>query len=167
VLRTSPDIDSQQARSEQARSEQASSQQARSQQVSSDLQVALARVVRRLRQGHMPGDLTLSEWSVLARLDRGGPAGSGELAADERVRPQAMCATLAALEKRDLVIRTADPHDGRRAVISLADTGRQMLADRRSAKGERMGRALATFTESELRKLADAAELLDRLANLL
>jgi DNA-binding MarR family transcriptional regulator len=136
-------------------------------QVSGQLQVSLARVIRRLRQGRAPGDLTLSEWSVLSRLDRGGPAGPGDLAAEERVRPQAMCATIAALEKRDLIERAADPRDGRRAVISLADAGRQMLADRRTIKDERMARALATFTDSELRKLADAAELLDRLANLL
>ncbi|HEY1487006.1 MAG TPA: MarR family transcriptional regulator, partial [Micromonosporaceae bacterium] len=70
--------------------------------VASELQVALARVIRRLRQGHIPGDLTLSESSVLSRLDRNGPASPGELAADEHVRPQAMCATLAALERRQL-----------------------------------------------------------------
>ena len=41
-------------------------------EVGSELCVILGRFVRRLRQGHETGELTLSELSVLARLDRGG-----------------------------------------------------------------------------------------------
>src|SRR5215475_1612915 len=99
--------------------------------VGSDLQVALGRVVRRLRQGHVPGDLTLSEASVLSRLDRTGRATPGELAVEERVKPQAMCTTLAALERRGLVGRTGDPTDRRRVLMSTTATGRRLLVDRR------------------------------------
>ena len=136
--------------------------------VGSDLQVALARVVRRLRQGHVPGDLTLSEASVLSRLDRAGPATPGELATEERVKPQAMCTTLGALERRGLVGRTGDPSDGRRVLMSATPAGRRLLVDRRSAKAERMAAALATgFTEAERRRLAEVTPLLDRLADVL
>jgi DNA-binding MarR family transcriptional regulator len=138
------------------------------QRVSADLQVALGRVVRRLRQGHVPGDLTLSEASALSRLDTGGSASPSELAIDEHVRPQAMCTTLATLERRQLVARTPDPADGRRAVMSVTDAGRQLLIDRRGVKAERLARALAAgFTAAEQKQLADAAALLDRLADLL
>ncbi len=135
--------------------------------VASDLHVALGRVVRRLRQAHVPGDLTLSEASVLSRLDRGGPATPGELAADERVRPQAMCATLAALERRDLVVRAGDPADGRRVLMSATDAGRQLLVDRRGVKAAVMARALAGFTADELRRLSEVTPLLERLADTL
>lgn len=135
--------------------------------VASDLHVAIGRVVRRLRQAHVPGDLTLSEASVLSRLDRGGPATPGELATDERVRPQAMCATLAALERRDLVVRAGDPADGRRVLMSLTDAGRQLLVDRRGIKAAVMARALAGFTADELRRLSDVTPLLERLADTL
>lgn len=136
--------------------------------VGSDLQIALGRVVRRLRQGHVPGDMTLSEASVLSRLDRNGPASSGELAAEEHVRPQAMCTTLAALERRDLVVRAADPGDGRRVVMSATEAGRQLLVDRRGARAQRMAQALAAgFSAPEQRRLAEAAVLLERLADLL
>lgn len=136
--------------------------------VGSDLQIALGRVVRRLRQGHVPGDMTLSEASVLSRLDRNGPASSGELAAEEHVRPQAMCTTLAALERRDLVVRAADPGDGRRVVMSATEAGRQLLVDRRGARTQRMAQALAAgFSAPEQRRLAEAAVLLERLADLL
>lgn len=47
--------------------------------------------------------MTLSELSVLSRLDREGPATPGALATLERVKPQAMGATLTALEQRRLV----------------------------------------------------------------
>jgi DNA-binding MarR family transcriptional regulator len=134
----------------------------------SELHVALGRVVRRLRQGQVPGDLTLSEASALARLDRGGPTTPGELATEEHVRPQAMCTTLATLQRRGLVMRAADPSDGRRVVMSVTEAGRQLIIDRRGARAERMAHALgAGFTAEEQQQLACATVLLDRLADLL
>jgi DNA-binding MarR family transcriptional regulator len=134
--------------------------------VAADLRVALARIVRRLRQAHEPGELTLSEVSVLSRLDRDGPATPGTLAGGERVRPQAMGTTLAALEQRGLVARTPDPDDGRRVSMSVTEAGRQVLLDRRSASVQRMTRALAEgFSPEERRRLIDVIPLLDRLAD--
>lgn len=131
-----------------------------------DLRLALARIVRRLRQAHEPGELTLSEISVLSRLDRDGPATPGALASGERVRPQAMGTTLAALEQRGLVARMPDPHDGRRVSMSATEAGRRILLDRRSASTRRMTRALAeAFTPEERRRLAEVIPLLDRLAD--
>jgi DNA-binding MarR family transcriptional regulator len=136
--------------------------------VASDLHVSLGRIVRRLRQGHVPGDLTLAEASVLSRLDLRGPGTPSDLAHEERVRPQAMSTTLAALEVRGLVARSPDPADGRRALMSVTDAGRQLLVDRRGVKSARMARALATgFTPEEQRRLADATPLLERLAAML
>src|SRR4051812_36119538 len=131
-----------------------------------DLRVALGRVVRRLRQAHEPGELSLSELSVLGRLDRDGPATPGALAGGERVRPQAMGNTLAALEQRGLVARMPDPDDGRKVSMSATEAGRQLLLDRRSARTRRMTRALAEgFPPEERRRLVDAVPLLDRLAD--
>jgi DNA-binding MarR family transcriptional regulator len=131
-----------------------------------DLRVALGRIVRRLRQAHEPGELTLSEVSALSRLDRGGPATPGALAAGERVRPQAMGATLAALEQRGLVTRMPDPDDGRRVSMSATDAGRRVLHDRRSASTRRITRALAEgFSPEERRCLVEAIPLLERLAD--
>jgi DNA-binding MarR family transcriptional regulator len=131
-----------------------------------DLRVVLGRLVRRLRQAHEPGELTLSEVSVLSRLDRDGPATPGALAGGERVRPQAMGTTLAALEQRDLVARMPDPEDGRRVSMSITEAGRRLLLDRRSASTRRITRALAEgFTPEERRRLIEVIPLLDRLAD--
>ncbi|MDN3355362.1 MarR family transcriptional regulator [Actinomadura sp. DC4] len=131
-----------------------------------DLRLALARIVRRLRQAHEPGELTLSEISVLSRLDRDGPATPGSLATEERVRPQAMGNTLAALEQRGLVDRMPDPSDGRRVSMSATEAGQRLLLDRRSASTRRMTRALAEgFTPEERQRLIETVPLLDRLAD--
>lgn len=130
-----------------------------------DLRVALGRLVRRLRQAHAPGELTLSETSVLSRLDRDGPATPGALADGERVRPQAMGATLAVLEQRALVTRTADPDDGRRVLMSTTPAGSRLLTDRRSASTQLMATALAGFTAEEQRRLLDVIPLLERMAD--
>jgi DNA-binding MarR family transcriptional regulator len=131
----------------------------------SDLRVVLGRVVRRLRQGHKPGELTLSEASVLSRLDRDGPATPGVLAEHERVQPQAMGVTLAGLERRELISRAGDPSDGRRVVLSLTPAGRRLLSDRRTLNGQRITRALEALRPEERQLLAEAIPLLDRLAD--
>ncbi|HEU5332636.1 MAG TPA: MarR family transcriptional regulator [Actinocrinis sp.] len=129
------------------------------------LRLAVGRIARRSRQVHAVGDVTLSEVSVLARLDRDGPDSPGSLAELERVRPQAMAATLAGLEERGLVSRSPDAADGRRVVMTVTDTGRRMLADRRSEIVRRMAAVLeADFTPEERRVLIAALPLLDRIA---
>ncbi|MEU7867455.1 MarR family transcriptional regulator [Dactylosporangium sp. NPDC049140] len=128
------------------------------------LQIAVGRLVRRLRQTHVPGELTLSEASVLSRLDRGGPATPGELAGDERVKPQAMGTTLQAMEQRGLVRRSPDPGDGRRVLITVTDDGRRLLTDRRTLKTQALAEAIAHLSADERRSLVEAARLLDKLA---
>jgi len=130
-----------------------------------DLRVAVGRIARRLRQAHAVGEVTLSEVSVLARLDRDGPNTSGALAELERIRPQAMGVTLSELEGRGLVRREADRADGRKVLISVTPAGRNTLSQRRSASAERITRALAEeFTAVERRRLLAVLPLLDRLA---
>jgi DNA-binding MarR family transcriptional regulator len=76
-----------------------------------------------------------------------------------------MGATVAALEADGMIDRAPDPQDGRRAVLSLSHTGRELLRDRRDAKTEQIARALSNaFTPEELELLSAAAPLLERLA---
>ncbi|MFI9243555.1 MarR family winged helix-turn-helix transcriptional regulator [Streptomyces sp. NPDC053086] len=128
------------------------------------LRLAMGRIVRRLRQAHAVGDLSLSGVSVLARLARTGPDSPGSLAELERVRPQAMASTLAGLTHRGLVSRCPDATDGRRVVVSLTEEGRAVLEQRRSESVSRLARALEEFTPRERQALHDVLPLLDRLA---
>jgi DNA-binding MarR family transcriptional regulator len=134
-------------------------------QIAAALRVSIGLLVRRLRQVSVEGELTLSETSALARLDRGGPITPGALAKQEQISPQSMGATLAALEGRGLIERAADPDDGRRAVMSISDAGAELLRSRRNAKVQQLARALsADFTPAERDQLATVAPLLERLA---
>ncbi len=125
-------------------------------------------LVRRVRQLQAEGELTMPERSVLARLDREGPASSAELARAVQVTPQSMGATLAALAERGLLERRRDPADGRRVVVSASVEGLGLLRAKRHARSQQLSRVLAEqFTDGELRQLAVAAPLLERLGRLM
>ncbi|WP_427919238.1 MarR family winged helix-turn-helix transcriptional regulator [Streptomyces sp. cg40] len=134
--------------------------------VASALLASIGVLVRRVRQVPVEGGLTMPERAALAQLDRSGPTTSSALARDAQITAQAMGATLSALRTRGLVERRPDPEDGRRVVLTVTDEGRQALRNKRNARAELIGRALTggTFTPAELKQLAAAAPLLERLA---
>jgi DNA-binding MarR family transcriptional regulator len=133
--------------------------------IAAALRVGVGMLLRRMRQVRPDDELTLPESSALARLDRTGPATPGALAKIEQISPQSMGATLAALEARGLIARQADPGDGRRVVLSVTEAGLELLRNKRGARTEQLAQALsAGFTAAELRQLAAAAPLLERLA---
>jgi DNA-binding MarR family transcriptional regulator len=135
-------------------------------EVADALRVSVGLLRRRIRQlKAAEGEVTLPESAALARLDRGGPATSSELARLEQISPQSMGATLGGLETRGLVARRPDPNDGRRAVLYLTPAGHAVLRDRRNESTQRIAQALAAgFTAAEQRQLLAAARLLERLA---
>jgi len=128
-----------------------------------DLRVVIGQLIRRLRAER--GDLSLTQVTVLGRLDRGGPAGVSDLAAGERVRPQSMASTVAALLTAGLVSRAPDPGDRRRALIDLTPAGREALTADRSRRDRWLADAIERdLTARERRVLSEAAELLGRVA---
>jgi DNA-binding MarR family transcriptional regulator len=134
-------------------------------EVAGELRVSIGLLLRRMRQTRTDRELTLPESSALTRLDRGGPATASALAKLEQISPQSMGATLGALEARGLIERRPDPGDGRRAVLSVTGAGLRLLRDKRNARTEQLAKALsAGFTPAELRLLAAASPLLERLA---
>jgi DNA-binding MarR family transcriptional regulator len=133
--------------------------------VAAALGVSIGLLTRRLRQTQADGELSWPERSALARLDRDGPTTGSALARVEQISPQSVGTTLEALERRGLVERRSDPDDGRRAVVSVTESGLRALQERRNVRTERLAEALSTgFTHSELRQLIAAAPLIERLA---
>ena len=134
-------------------------------EVAGVLRVSIGLLLRRMRQTRTVGELTLPESSALTRLDRGGPATASALAKLEQISPQSMGATLGALEAKGLIERSPDPGDGRRAVLSVTETGLRLIRDKRNARTEQFAKALsAEFTPAEIQLLAAASPLLERLA---
>lgn len=135
--------------------------------VAGALHASVRLLVQRLRQTPAAGgDLTSPETSALARLDHTGPTTAAELARLERISPQSIGATVAALEERGLIGRAPDPADGRRSILSLSADGRALLERRRSARSEHLSEALASaFTRAEVKQLQAAVPLIERLAH--
>jgi DNA-binding MarR family transcriptional regulator len=132
--------------------------------LAADLRVVLGQLIRRLRAERT--GIPLGQVTVLGRLERGGPAGISGLAAAERVRPQSMAATVAALQDAGLVTRRADPGDGRRTLVELTAAGREaLLADRRRREDWLAAAIERDLSARERRVLAEAATLLARLAD--
>ncbi|HEX3713349.1 MAG TPA: MarR family transcriptional regulator [Trebonia sp.] len=134
-------------------------------EVAGALRVAVGLVVRKMRQSTAGGELTMPESSALSRLERGGPATSSDLARLERISPQSMGVTVAALLDRGLIERSRDPEDGRRIVLSITEAGVRTVHDKRGARTEQIAAALrGGFSDEELGQLRTAAALLERLA---
>jgi DNA-binding MarR family transcriptional regulator len=132
--------------------------------VASALKVSIGLFVRRLRQSSVQDDLSLPEMSALSRLERAGSATTSDLARVDQITPQAMGATLAALEGRGLVERRRDPRDGRRVTMSVTEAGQRALRNTRSAQTEQLAKALASgFSPAEVETLRVAATLIERL----
>jgi DNA-binding MarR family transcriptional regulator len=127
--------------------------------------VSMGLLRRRLRASGAPDELTFPEVAALARLERGGPATSAELARIEQISPQSMGATLAGLEERGLVARSADPADGRRVVMSVTAAGMQLVGRRRDVRVEQIAAALDGFTKAEMQRILAATPLIERLAD--
>jgi DNA-binding MarR family transcriptional regulator len=129
--------------------------------IAGELRIALGQLVRRLRAEHT---FSLSQASVLGRLDRGGPQGVSDLAALERVRPQSMAQTVKDLEDAGLVSRRPDPGDGRRAIVELTPEGLERLESERRHRDSWLAEAIEELDVSERAALRDAVPLLRRLA---
>jgi DNA-binding MarR family transcriptional regulator len=129
------------------------------------LRVGIGAFVRRTQETLSDGDLAVPHLIALSRIDRFGPSTTAELARREQITPQAMGATIAILEQRDLVIREPDAGDGRRSILSLTPAGRAAVHSGRSAIADRVATALTgSFTREEIATLDSAARLIERLA---
>lgn len=133
-------------------------------EVASALHQSIVVYVRRIRQTPVQDELPGPEMTALARLDQAGPATPSALARAELITPQAMGATVSALERRGLVERHPDPGDGRLTIVSLTGAGRQAVRDKNSARIRQLAGALSgRFTSGELQVLLAAAPLIERL----
>ncbi|WP_327145665.1 MarR family winged helix-turn-helix transcriptional regulator [Nocardia sp. NBC_01327] len=128
-----------------------------------ELRVLVSRLRRRFQEQSDSRELTPSQLSVLSRLSKGDTTAS-DIATAERVRPQAIAATLNILEERGLIERRPDPADRRRQVVSLSGEGREFFDGRRRAGEEWLTTSLQErYTEAERQVLLDALALLERL----
>jgi DNA-binding MarR family transcriptional regulator len=131
--------------------------------LSSQMRLAVMRLSRRLRQESV-GEITQSQLSALATVERSGALSLGELAEIERVAPPSMTRIAARLEERGLFARTADQSDRRIARVAITDEGRQLLAETRTRRDVFLAGRLAALSPEEQQVLLRALPLFERLA---
>jgi DNA-binding MarR family transcriptional regulator len=126
------------------------------------LRLAVSRLARRLRQ-QAEGEISASQFSALASINRLGPITLGKLAAVERLRPPTLTRIAAALEEAGLVLRRLDPADRRVARVEITPSGRGLLERTRYRKDAYLAERLATLAPEQLATLRDATAVLERL----
>src|SRR5580658_3150359 len=128
-----------------------------------DFTQAIGLLVRRVRAAAASHELSLTESAVMARLANDGPATIADLARAERMKPQSMGATVAALEEMGMVERKPHPTDGRQVNIELTAKGAAVRKSRGDAKRTWLAQAIAQLDEQERQTLFKAAEIMRRL----
>jgi DNA-binding MarR family transcriptional regulator len=124
----------------------------------------IRRLKRRMREQSKAGDLSWSQFQMLSRLEREGPATVTTLAHAEGVRPQSMGATMAALETAGHVSAAPDPRDGRQTLWSVTPQTRDLIHATRAASHDWLLHAIEkNLTPQEQQQVAEAVALLDRI----
>jgi DNA-binding MarR family transcriptional regulator len=121
------------------------------------------RLARRLRQMQDDSlDLNPNQLSAMAMLLNSGDQLMGELAAQERVRPPSMTRVVNSLEARGYVVRRPDPRDHRQCLVTLTDSGRQVLLANRRRRDEWLAVRIAGLDPAERDVLRRAIRVLEK-----
>jgi len=119
-------------------------------------------MARRLRQ-EAGDDLSPSSMAALATIERRGPLTPSELAEYEGIKRPTATRVLQRLLEAGLIERTADPTDGRSAVVSVTREGAALLKKLRSRKTAYLAQRLRELPDDDVKALERAAEVLERL----
>jgi len=129
-----------------------------------DLQEVVGALVRLMRSVSPASGMSLSQVSILKRLDREGPATVADLARADKIRHQSAATAVAALVDRGLLRKTPDEHDLRRKLLEITPDGRRILAERRDAGHEHLADLVDDrLTAAEREQVATSLTLLRRL----
>jgi DNA-binding MarR family transcriptional regulator len=127
------------------------------------LRPAVMRLARRLRQMQDESlGLNLNQLSAMSVLLNSGDQLMGELAAQERVRPPSMTRIVNSLEARGFVTRRLDPRDHRQCLVSLTDSGRQLLLANRRRRDQWLAVRIAGLDPAEREVLRRAVAVLEK-----
>jgi len=130
--------------------------------VADRLHSAAIHLLRRVRKQDAATGEGPARLSALSVLVFGGPMTLGNLAAAEQVRPPTMTRIVRGLEHSGLASRVADRQDARRVRIRATAKGTRLLQQGRRRRIEDLAGCLRNLSATELRILAEAAEVLEK-----
>jgi DNA-binding MarR family transcriptional regulator len=132
--------------------------------LASEIRTVGGKLKRRLREHGGRDDLTLSQVSVLLRLEKHGSATVSSLARTEGMRPQSMSAVVTPLQEAGLVSGAPDPNDGRQTLMSLTPKCLKRIQEGRAARQDWLTATISQkLSAHEQEKLQAALELLTRI----
>jgi DNA-binding MarR family transcriptional regulator len=106
--------------------------------------------------------LNPNQLSAMAVLLNSGDQLMGELAAQERVQPPSMTRIVNSLEALGYVVRRPDPRDHRQCLVSLTDSGRQVLLANRRRRDVWLAVRIAGLDPAEREVLRRAVGVLEK-----
>jgi DNA-binding MarR family transcriptional regulator len=127
------------------------------------LRVAVLRLSCRLRKHDLAG-LTPSQLSTLASVGVCGPVRLGDLAAAERIAPSTLTRLVNVLEDRGYLLRQPAPDDARAFLVTMTDSGRDVLERIRAEATSLLSEILSTLPADQLAALEAALPALEQLA---
>ena len=110
-----------------------------------------------------PRGLSASTMTTLDTLSYAGPLRISELADLEGMTQPGMTALVNRLESDGLAVRSADPSDGRAALVSITESGRARVGAYRSVRARVIGERVAELDAVDQAALHAAAGAIERL----
>ena len=129
------------------------------------LRSAVGRLYRRFRSERPEGSLGDAALAVLTYLHKHGPQTLTELSEQDRVSPASMSQTVNRLTSADYVVRTRDPHDGRKVLFSTTAEGDEIASAARAQRNAWLDEQLGALSADDRAVIARAAALLSRIAD--
>lgn len=129
--------------------------------VSGRLAYVVGRLNRRLIAAR--GELSFGLLSALSTVAKQGPIRFADLAQVELVSAPSITRLIAELESRGLVIRSADPVDGRASLIEVTDKGGEAILAARAARALVVNDLLGALSDDELSRVEQALPALESL----
>ena len=128
--------------------------------LAADLSLAVMRLARQLRFRNAQSPVSLSQLSALTTLANEGAMTPGALAIRERVRPPSMTRVIASLAEMGFVDRAPHPVDGRQVLVSVSESGAELVGEARRARQEWLAERLGMLDSDKRDTLREAADIM-------
>ncbi|AZG47551.1 MarR family winged helix-turn-helix transcriptional regulator [Gordonia insulae] len=120
----------------------------------------LIRIGRAVRSRSGEGPLSAGQMCALWTIAQHAPIRATELADREGVAGPTMSRVVATLERHEMVVRTADPHDGRVCLLTPTAAGLDFIRGASSRKSQLFEVALDHLDSDDREKVEQAMRLL-------
>lgn len=118
-------------------------------------------IMRLIRSGvRKGGSISLPQLRVLSFISRNPGAGVSDVAAHLDVTNPTASVLVDRLVKKNLVVRKEDPSERRRALLTITDSGSEVLEDARNKAQFMVAQVLKTQTPEQLAKINEGLAIL-------